>query len=383
MEKTENEFFHRTWVQIDLNRVRENYSVVRAATDKDIYAVVKADAYGHGETRLAVELEKMGAAGFAVSNLLEAEQLRQAGIKSPVLILGYTPEQYADRLAAGKITQCVHCAQYAEKLNAAAEQAGVTVKAHLKLDTGMGRVGFDFRTAQQRDLENAQRTLKLQNIDFEGVFMHFSVADSTESADIAYTAMQCRRFWDAVDLLEREHPFRLHHCCNSAAALDLKEEKGDLLRVGILLYGLAPSQSVRLPENLKPVMSMYSVISQVKTVEEGQAISYGRTYVTQTPRRIATVTAGYADGIPRLLSNGGSVLIRGQRAAVVGRICMDQFCVDVTDIPQAAMGDTVTIFGPGLPVEELAELAQTVNYEIVCGISKRVPRVYVETENPL
>ena len=373
----ETAFLHHTWVEINLKNLVNNYRSVREACGKKAYAVIKADAYGHGAVQVAAALSEAGVDGFAVSNLAEAEELRHAGIREPILILGYTPAQYAERLVSGNIAQCVYSAEYAEALNEQAGRANVRVTAHLKLDTGMGRLGFDLRSGTMPGLAEAKAVLALENLNTVGVFMHFAAADSAEISDQEFTKEQHARFWQGVEELEKIRPFQERHCCNSAAALCLREEKGDAVRAGVVLYGLAPSGEVALPEEIKPVMSMYSVVSMVKTVGAAQPVSYGRTYTAPDQRRIATVSAGYADGVPRLLSNKGCVLIRGKRAPIVGRVCMDQFCVDVTQIPDASMGDTVTIFGAGLPVEELAEGAQTINYEIVCGITKRVPRVYV------
>lgn len=373
----ETNFLRRTWAEIDLQALTGNLAVVGRITGKPVYAVVKADAYGHGAVQVASALNAAGAAGFAVSNLAEAEELLDAGIDKPVLILGYTPVECAPRLARKGIEQCIYSPEYAQLLNAQAAAAGVTVTAHLKLDTGMGRIGFDFRTEDGIGLNCAAQVLSLRNINTVGVFTHFAVADSTDRSDLEFTQQQYARFEKAVAQLQKDHPFRFRHCCNSAASLCLQEEKGDLVRAGIILYGLAPSSDVAVPEGIRPVMSLYSTVSMVKTVAQDQSVSYGRTYVTPGTRRIATVCAGYADGVPRLLSGRGSVLIRGQRAPIVGRVCMDQFCVDVTGIPDAAMGDTVTVFGPGLPVEEVADASQTINYETLCGITKRVPRIYI------
>lgn len=377
MMTMETNYLRRTWAEIDLKALTDNYAAVRKLSRRKVYAVIKADAYGHGAVAVATALEQQDADGYAVSNLAEAEKLRSAGIQKPVLVLGYTPPDCAERLARGKIAQCVFSWEYANALDAQARQAGVVVEAHLKLDTGMGRIGFDFRNADDFDLEGALEVLKLPNLNTVGVFMHFAVADSVDEAHVAFTRDQYLRFWKAVEALEQVHPFRERHCCNSAGTLCLQAEPGDIVRAGIILYGLTPSDEVALPDSIRPVMSLYSVVSMVKTIRQDETVSYGRTYTAPGIRRIATVCAGYADGVPRLLSNRGSVLIRGRRAPIVGRVCMDQFCVDVTDIPDVAMGDAVTIFGPGLPVEEVADAAQTINYEIVCGITKRVPRVYI------
>lgn len=372
------DYLHRTWVEIDVNAILNNLWEIKKISNKKVYAVVKADAYGHGAVEISRVLEKNGADGFAVSNILEAEELRQAGIKLPILILGYTPTELAYRLAEGNISQCVFSKEYAVSLDNQAKLSGMKISVHLKLDTGMGRIGFDCRTDELLGIRDAKEVLSLSNLNTEGVFTHFAVADGVSNEDKNFTNEQYSRFKNAVSVLEKTgHKFKVCHCGNSAATLTLKMDNMDAVRAGIILYGLTPDTSFPLPKDFKPAMSMYSVVSDVKTVDSGQTISYGRTYKTEGKRKIATVTAGYADGVPRLLSNNGFVIIHGKRAAIVGRVCMDQFCVDVTDIENVTEGDTVTIFGKGLPVEEVAKEAGTINYEIVCGINKRVPRILI------
>lgn len=368
--------FRRAWAEIDLDAVVNNFNIVKNTTQQNIYAVVKADAYGHGAIQIAQALDKAGAFGFAVSNLLEAEELRFAGIDKPILILGYTPADCAVRLANSNISQCVMSYDYAQQLDFHAKKAGVTVITHLKLDTGMGRIGLNFRNEDSFAIEEAEKILALKNLDTEGIFMHFAVADSSEEADKEFTAEQYKRFLSAVEKLEKKHPFKIKHCCNSAAILDKFDKSLSTVRAGIILYGLRPSDDIKLPAEMKPVMSLHAVVSMVKTIKQDETLSYGRTYKAPSERRIATIPAGYADGIPRLLSNKGHVLINGQRVPVTGRICMDQFCVDITDIEDVHIGDEVTIFGSGLSVDEVADIAQTINYEIICGISKRIPRIY-------
>ena len=363
---------HRTWAEIDLDALAGNFAAIQKRCDKKIYTVIKADAYGHGAVEVARVLQRCGAYGFAVSNIAEAEQLRQAGFSEPILILGYTPVQYAPTLSEYKIEQCVYSLEYAQALNEAATRK---IRAHLKLDTGMGRIGFDCRSSAAPGLREAKQVLSLKNLDVAGVFMHFSVADTPSQTD--FTENQYRLFLRAVNALEDTgHKFQIRHCLNSAAILSVSAPETDAARAGIILYGLAPSADTALPEGFKPVMSLYSTVSMVKTVDADTSISYGRTYRAKGLRKIATVSAGYADGVPRLLSNQGFVLIGGKKAPIVGRVCMDQFCVDVTDIENVKMGDTVTIFGPGLSADTVAQTAQTIGYELVCGITARVPRVY-------
>ena len=368
--------FRRAWAEIDLNAIVNNFNIIKNITSQNIYAVIKADAYGHGSIQIAKALERAGAFGFAVSNLLEAEELRFAGIDKPILILGYTPADCASRLANSNISQCVMSYDYAKQLNLQAEQAGVTVITHLKLDTGMGRIGVNFRNEENFDFEEAEKILQLKNLNTQGIFMHFAVADSEDESDKIFTEEQYKRFLSAVEQLSKKHPFKIIHCCNSAAILGGFDKNCVAVRAGIILYGLPPSGDIKLPEGMKPVMSLHAVISMIKTIERDETLSYGRTYKAVSQRRIATIPAGYADGIPRLLSNKGYVIIKGKKAPITGRVCMDQFCVDITDIEDVRIGDEVIIFGSENSVNEIAEIAQTINYEIICGISKRIPRFY-------
>ncbi len=367
-----------TWAEVDMTALLNNFHAIRRhfAAGRQLFSIVKTDAYGHGAAQVAVALEQAGSEGFSVSSILEAQELRDAGITRPILILGYTPAALAGQLARQNIHQCVFSLDYARELDSEAKKAGVTVAVHLKLDTGMGRLGFDCRSDGTPGLGEAKGLLALENLKVQGVFMHFATADSLEASNLDFAQGQQRRFWQAVESLEAwGFQFTYKHCCNSAATV-LREPQGNTIRPGIILYGLAPSQDVELPAEFQPVMSLYTTVSMVKTMADGETISYGRTFAAQGSRRIATVCAGYGDGVPRLLSGQGHVLIRGQRAPIVGRICMDHFCVDVTDIAGVTRGDRVTVFGPGLPIEEVAQQAQTIHYEVLCGIAKRVKRIY-------
>ena len=369
-------YLHRAWADVDLSALVHNFGVIKGLTKSKIFSVVKANAYGHSAPVVAKFLDSCGTDFFAVSNIDEAKELRDNGIEKPILILGYTPHFLAKELYEMDIIQAVFSLEYAEKLNESAKNASVTVKAHLKLDTGMGRIGFDCRNDALEGLCDAEKALSLQNLDFEGVFTHFPVADSKEKPDEDFTRAEFDRFMKAVGLLEAKgHKFALRHCCNSAATLLYPEMHLDAVRPGVILYGLTPDQNLAIPDSFKPVMTFKSAVSMVKTLREGETVNYGRTFSAEKPMVIATVSAGYADGLPRLLSNSGVVLIKGQRAPIVGRICMDQFCADVSRIEGVSEGDEVILFGEGLPVEEMARAAGTINYEIVCGISKRVPRV--------
>ncbi len=366
-------YLRRTWKEINLSALEHNFDIIKDLSGGNVCAVVKADGYGHGAVGVAKALEKRGAAAFAVSNIQEAEELRSAGIALPILILGYTPEIYAEDLARLGFIQCIYSLEYAENLSKEAVKAAVTVEAHLKLDTGMSRLGFDIRDAFSKGIADAEKVFALKGLSVSGVFTHFAVSDSKSEADIAFTRSQYERFKSAVNTLEeRGHKFKTRHFCNSAATLEGFADKGDMVRAGIILYGLSPSKDVPLPSGMKPVMSLYSVVSMVKRIEGGTEISYGRTFKAEKNMIIATVSAGYADGVPRALSNKGEVVINGKRAKIVGRICMDQFCIDVTDIEDVKIGDRVEIFGENISVDEVADISDTINYEIVCGISKRV-----------
>ena len=365
-------YLRRTWAEIDTTALIHNFNTIKSLTKAKIFSVVKANAYGHTVELVVPALDKAGTDYFAVSNLEEAKELRALGIQKPILVLGYTPPENADELIEYGICQTVFSYGYAEKLNEYAKKSDAFITVHLKLDTGMGRIGFDFRDDSFGGLEEVKRLHGCKNLVFEGVFTHFPVADT----DKDYTVSQYNRFIKAVDLIKScGFDFKIRHCCNSAAFLNYPEMHLDAVRPGIILYGLTPDKSMDISAKFKPVMTFNSVVSQVKEVSAGDSISYGRTHICNKNCKIATVTAGYADGIVRLLSNKGRVLINGKYAPVVGRICMDQFSIDVTDIDNVKEGDIVTLFGKGLSADEFAENADTINYEAVCGISARVPRI--------
>ena len=320
------------WAEIDLTALRENYEYIRRTVGGPVCAVVKADAYGHGDNVIARVLQEAGAAGFAVSSLGEGRHLRRGGITTPILILGYADPTYAAVLAAnGLITTC-YSTEYAQALSAAAVKAGVKVKVHLKIDTGMGRIGFAVRSGFAETIRELEALYALPGLDICGVFQHFAVADSVEPDDERYTDEQHALFAQVVERLRADGcPVGTVHCANSAAQLRHPEWRHDMTRAGIILYGLDPSNEVHFPA-LQPVMSLKSVVTFVKELQPGQSVSYGRTFTADKPMRVATVCVGYADGYPRMLSGGpdrGVMVIRGQRAPVVGRVCMDQTMVDV------------------------------------------------------
>lgn len=376
------DFLHRTWAEIDLDALVHNFDIIKKeATGAKLMAVVKADAYGHSARIVAPILEQHGADAFAVSNIEEAITLRGCGITRPILILGYTPVSMAAQLYLNDISQCVYSPEYATALSKRACTDGVKVKVHIKLDTGMSRLGFDCRDEKLSGIEEAVTAAGLKGFIFEGIFTHFAVSDRTETSEDGFTDKQYSRFCTAAERFEKAglRP-KYRHCCNSAAFCLDSDKHFDMCRPGIILYGLTPSSDLKLKEAFIPVMTVKSVVSMVKTIKKGDTVSYGRTFTAEKEMKTATVTAGYADGYPRLLSNKGYVLINGKRANIIGRVCMDQLSVDVSDIDNVKQGDEVILFGKTLPVEELADKCGTINYEIICGISPRVPRITVAKE---
>ena len=362
------EFLKRTWAEINLDALRHNIEAIRSAIPPKtgIIAVVKADAYGHGDGYIASELEQLGIRFFAVSNLEEALSLRRKGIKGNILILGPTPYRRAADLAGD--------------LSRAAVAAGVTVHCHIKLDTGMGRIGFVVREDQD-PTEEIQKVTSLPGLQFDGIFSHFSSADDITPEGEAYTVLQQQRFDRTVASLEAAGiHFTCRHLQNSAGIENERDCLYDYVRAGIILYGMPVDTKKGCALDLHPLLSIRSVVTMVKTLHAGNAVSYGRHYTTDQDRIIATVPIGYADGYLRCMSCKASVLIRGKRARVIGNVCMDQIMVDVTDIPGVSEEDVVTIVGTDgddcITFDELAGYADTISYELFCLIGKRVPRVY-------
>ena len=369
----------RTWAQIDLDALKNNVLKLKSTIKSgEMMAVVKADAYGHGAAVIAPKLEKWGINSFAVATIEEAEELRRVGVLGNILILGYTDVDLAFSLYENNINQTVFSLNYAKQLNAAAKKSGIKIPVSIKLDTGMGRIGFNCTTKDdiaKSTLEIAD-VCKLNNLVVSGCFTHFAVSDSEAENDKAYTNVQANLFLSAVAEIKAKTGKDLKiHCNNSAGALYYPEMQLNYSRVGIALYGLTPDASLNLPIKLEPVMSFKTVISQIKTLEKGKTVSYGRTFKAEENLTVATIPVGYADGLHRALSNKGYVLVNGQKAKIIGRICMDQTMIDITGI-KAKEGDTVEIFGKNLPCDELASLIDTINYELVCSVSRRIPRIY-------
>ena len=369
---------YRAWAEIDLNALTHNVQTVqnRLPAQTQFMAVVKANAYGHGDAAICQKLWELGVRWFAVSNLEEALSVRQLCPYGEIFILGYTPPEFAPELARNNIIQGVLSLEYARQLQSFAHQP---VRCHIKLDTGMGRIGFRSNTPE--DCAKALLPLfELDKLSIEGIYTHFAVADSVDADDMAYTQAQEDFIVAVYDrLAELGQTLKHLHFMNSAATVTRPNPRATLARVGIIMYGLEPNYPVHVPMELQPVMSLRSVVSHVKQVDAGTCISYGRTYTADKPRTIATVTIGYADGYARLLSNQADALLHGRRCPIVGRVCMDQLMLDVTDVPEEVKpGDVVTMFGRDgeetITADELAALYGTIGYEIVCGISKRVPR---------
>ena len=372
----------RTWADVDLDLLAHNYHSLRSTLPQStkFLGVVKADAYGHGAGPMAHALIGLGAEYLAVATIEEAVQLRRDEIRTPVLVFGYTPASYAEMMVFMNITQEVHSLQYARELDAQLKNTNYLLKVHLQLDTGMTRIGF--RTDQASFEKEMQELKQLRHIHVEGVFTHFSAADSLEEDDIAFIRGQYAQFTAALELLDSIGVrAELKHCCNSAATVLYPEYAMDMVRPGIMTYGVHPSPATKDRVDLKPILSLRSIISQIWDVKAGTPVSYGRTFVAPKDFRMAVVPAGYADGLSRGLSNQCSFLLHGVRVPIVGRICMDMCMVDISAVQDAMVGDGVTIIGGDgqefIHADEISALTDTISYETLCGISKRVPRIYL------
>lgn len=377
------EFLKRSWAEIDLDALRQNIENIRQTLlpSTKILGVVKADAYGHGAQHVAEELLAMGIDWLGVSNINEGIALRKGGIqKAHILNFGITPPELVEELAEFSITQTVFSGEYTQALQEWAAQKQVVVDIHVKVDTGMGRIGFDGFDCDSA----AKEILALEscpNLRQTGIFTHFACADENQPQAAAYTQQQYQRFLAVCTALEQQGvALGLRHCCNSGGVLNHPEMQLDMVRPGVILYGMNPDSSTVGKLALRPVMSLKSSVSMVKEVPASRKISYGCTYETNRPTKIATVPIGYADGYSRLLSNKSRVLIDGQYAPVIGRVCMDQMMVDVSHIPGVSRQSQVILAGSqggnAVTLDDLAALMGTINYEICCIVSKRMPRVY-------
>ena len=375
----EEPVLRRTWAEIDLDALAHNYQQARRRIGPHVkyLGVVKADAYGHGAIQIARKLEQLGADYLAVSSLDEAKELRHGGIQAPILILGHTPPAMVPQLIEYRITQAVSALAKAREYSAAAAACGGTLKVHIKVDTGMSRLGFLVRDGHfDTGVESIAEACALPGLEAEGIFTHFAVSDEDDVDSEAYTRAQFAAFTRVLDALaERGRTFAIRHCANSGALARYPEMYLDMVRPGIALYGVG-ADAKRL--DLRPVMRLKSSISTIKTFDPDTDISYGRTFRTTTRTRIGVLPIGYADGFFRGLSNRMSVVTDQGPAPQRGRICMDMCMVDLTDLPDVKVGDTVEIFGSRQKVDDLAALLDTIPYELTCAVSRRVPRVYLE-----
>ena len=380
MEVKVSQTEQRSWIEIDLDQLTNNYLSYKKLlpTNTKIMAVIKADAYGHGDVLIAKWLSRLGCRLFAVSNIDEAVGLREAGIEGEILILGYTSPKYARILYCQNLTQTLVSEEYANAIAA----TGYRIKCQMAIDTGMNRIGIN-----ADDINTCSRIIRslTDKLYINGIFTHLCVADDESLESKEFTNHQITKFRDlAQKLKDLQLPFI--HCFNSAGGLFyIKNEPENspistIVRLGIILYGSKPDNKNVLPKSIKPILAWKSTISMVKTVDVGETIGYGRTFTTSRPSKIATITTGYADGLNRMLSNKGSVMINGKKAPIIGRICMDQTMIDVTDIDNVKMGDCVTLLGESgnisYTADDMALELNTIGYEILCNISKRVQRFY-------
>ena len=372
--------YSRVYAKIDLDAIAYNMEQMKQniRPETKVMAVIKADGYGHGAVQIAEMMERWNYIwGFAVATLDEAVVLRTEGIQKPILVLGCVfPDQYMEMLKH-EIRMNIYTEEMAESISRMAAREGKTAYMHIKLDTGMSRLGFGIN---EQSAETIKRISKMPNVNMEGIFTHFTKADEK---DKSFTKKQIQEFvWMTERLKEKNVRFTYEHCYNSAGIIDVPEANFDIVRAGISTYGLYPSEEVdKTNVKLKPALALKSHVAFVKEIERGTPVSYGGTFVAKEKMKIATIPVGYADGYPRSLSNKGYVLIRGKKAPILGRVCMDQFMVDVTQIEGVSFGDKVTMIGKDgneiLPVEVLSELSGRFNYEFVCDLGKRIPRVYV------
>lgn len=370
--------YNRVYAQINKNSILENIKKIKGSLDKNVklMPVIKADAYGHGALEVAKLLVPY-ADFFAVAVIEEALQIKEEGIKTPLLILGYVnSESYSD-IVENDIRIPIFTYKAAQELSEIAISKNKIAKIHIAVDTGMNRIGFPI---SEESLNTIKDISMLPNIEIEGIFTHFATADENDST---FMLLQNELFAEFSEKLEKNGVFiPVKHISNSAAIIRGKNLNYNMVRSGIITYGLYPSNEMDCANLiLEPSLELISHVVYVKTIEKGDTVSYGRTYTAEKKTKVATIPVGYADGYPRLLSNSGRVIINGKYAPVIGRVCMDQFMVDVTDIDDVKEGNRVTLIGKQgelfISADEIAQLAQTINYEIICGIGKRVPRIYI------
>lgn len=375
-------YLKRAWAEISLGALENNIRAISSMLHSEtlLMAVIKANAYGHGEDEILKKLCECGIKYFAVSNLDEAVSVRKHCPDGEILILGYTPPEFAAELEANNIIQGVLSFDYARKLS---QNASSEVRCHIKVDTGMGRIGLKYHTPLEC-ADEIRNIAALDKLSVEGIYTHFAVADADDEESCEYTENQADFIISTYDLLKSEAIVLPHlHFLNSAGLCYHNNKRSTLARAGIIMYGLHPNYPLKLPIEIEPVMTLKAVVSQVKELEKGDSVSYGRIYrAPEDNITAATVTVGYADGYSRLLSEKAEVLVNGKRCPVIGRICMDQLVLDVSHAGNVREGDIVTLIGKDgseeITADELASLYGTIGYEVVCGISKRVPRIYVD-----
>ncbi len=373
-----NDLQKRTWAEVSLKNIEHNYRSIRQSLPEGtkLLGVVKADAYGHGAVQVARRLEECGADYLAIACLDEALELRHSGVNIPILILGHTPPEYAAALLENNLTQTVSCEAKATEYSEAARAFGGTLKIHIKLDTGMSRLGYLCAGSYFDDgVKNVVSTCRMPNLDVEGVYTHFAVSDCTDEGSMEYTRKQFELFNRLIAEAEKAGiHFAIRHCANSGAVINHPEMMLDMVRPGLLLYGYGDSGRL----GLKPAMRMVSTVSTIKYFEPDTYISYGRNYATAERTRMGVVAAGYADGLPWSAANKCSFFTEGEFAPQRGNICMDMCMIDLSNIPNAAVGSEVELFGEHSSITALAKAAGTIPYELLCSVSKRVPRVYVD-----
>ncbi len=370
----------RTWAEVDLDAIAHNIKEIRKITNPhaQIMAVVKADAYGHGFLEVARTLLENGADRLAVAVLQEGKQLRSRGVTAPILILGASGEETAEELINFDITPSVFSYDFAKALSYEAEKKEKVTKIHIKIDTGMSRIGFLAGENNDEIVEEILKISYLPYIEIEGIFSHFATSDEKDGN---YTLLQYKRFNDVCSALEeRGLRIPIKHICNSAGIMMYPEMHLDMVRPGIILYGMYPSDEVDKSRlDLIPAMTLKSAVTHVKTVEAGRGVSYGKEYITDRKTVIATVPIGYADGYLRKLAGEGKMIVNGVKVPIIGRICMDQCMIDVTNVHNIDKGDEVIVFGrDGVTIDDLAKWLETINYEVSCVIGRRIPRIYTK-----
>lgn len=366
----------RTWAEVDLGAIEHNYKTIRARLPEHcrFLGIVKADAYGHGAVEVAKRLERCGADYLAIACLDEALELRKSGVTLPILILGHTPPDFVPELVENELTQTVSCEAKAIEYSDAVAKLGKSLKIHIKLDTGMSRLGYLCAGSYfDEGVKNVVRTCNMPNLDVEGIYTHFAVSDYTDTESVEYTKRQYKLFCDVISAAEKcGVRFEIRHCANSGAVVNHPEMLLDMVRPGLLLYGYGDGGVL----GLKPAMRLVSTVSTIKYYEPDTSISYGRNFTTDKRMRTGVIAAGYADGLPWSAAGKCSFYSEGKEIPQCGNICMDMCMVDLSDAPKVQVGSEVELFGTSASLLRLSAAANTIPYELLCSVSKRVPRVY-------